>query len=525
LRPSCIAQENIMKSRERRVEVPGSHKDPLQDARPAGPVDNAKLVDVTVRVRAKPGSDLDRDLATLMAKPAAERKFLTPDELEAKHGADDADFDKIEEFAEDARLSVVRRDPAERSIVLRGTLGALQSAFGAQLEMFHHHTGTFRGRSGSISVPIALKDIVVSVHGLDDRPLRRTRRQLEPKADAPNTGASLATRYKFPTSTDGTGQCIAFIELGGGYRSAEIARYLLSIGVTHKPRLSAVSVNGAHNSPSSSDSDDGEVVLDVEVAGAAAPGARLAVYFANNTDRDFVDAVLRAVHDKTRKPSAISISWGGPESTWTDQSRGAMDDAFKAAALLGITVCAAAGDHGTNDEARGPSGIRVDYPASSPYVLSCGGTDIRGQKEVTWNDGDGWATGGGISTKYPLPAWQSSANKVLSLQTHKPGRGVPDVAGAATNYDVLVDGDDMVSGGTSAVAPLWAALIARLNQALGRRVGFVNPALYAHAAVGFTDITSGDNAALGAQGYPASAGWDPCTGLGVPNGEALKTKL
>jgi kumamolisin len=509
-----------------RLEISGSHKDPVPDARPAGPVNNAELVDVTVRVRAKPGSNLEGDFESLVSKPAAQRTYLTPEELDATHGAADTDLDKVEEFAEENRLSVVSRDPGQRTITLRGTLGALQMAFDTRLEMFHHQKGTFRGRSGSITVPASLKGVVVGVHGLDNRPLRKTRRRLQSATTAANTGLSLAGRYKFPAGTDGTGQCIAFIELGGGYRASEVRRYVKGLGITKTVHTSAVSVNGAHNSPSSADSDDGEVVLDMEVAGAAAPGARLAVYFANNTDRDFVDAVLAAVHDKTRKPSVISISWGGPESTWTAQSRAAMDDAFRAAALVGITVCVASGDHGTNDEPQGPSAVRVDYPASSPYVLGCGGTDIRGNEEVVWNEGsNGWATGGGISTVYPVPSWQAGANKVPSLATKKPGRGVPDVAGAATNYDIVVDGEEVTSGGTSAVAPLWAALIARLNQGLGRRVGFVNPALYAAGTAAFTDIQGGNNAAVGAPGYPSTTGWDPCTGLGVPIGEALKSKV
>lgn len=508
-----------------RLEVPGSHKDPLPDARPAGPVNNAELVDVTLRVRQKPGSNLEQAFESLVSKPAGERKYLSAEELDAAHGASDADLDKVEEFAEENRLSVVDRNPGKRTITLRGTLGALQMAFETRLEMYHHHNGTFRGRSGSITVPASLKDIVVGVHGLDNRPLRKTRRRLTSRATGANTGLSLAQRYHFPAGTDGTGQCIAFIELGGGYRAAEVRRYVKNLGITKFVHTSAVSVNGAHNTPTSADSDDGEVVLDMEVAGAAAPGARLAVYFANNTDRDFIDAVLAAVHDKTRKPSVISISWGGPEATWTAQSRAAMDDAFRAAALVGITVCVAAGDHGTNDEPRPPSAVRVDYPASSPYVLGCGGTDIRGKEEVVWNDGDGWATGGGISTVYPVPSWQAAVNKVPALGTKKQGRGVPDVAGAATNYDIVVDGEEVTSGGTSAVAPLWAALIARLNQGLGRRVGFVNPALYAARTTGFVDIRGGDNAAVNTPGYPSTAGWDPCTGLGVPNGEALKTKV
>ena len=515
-----------MSQQSNRVELPGSQKEALPDARPAGPIDQDEVVDVTVRVRALPGSNMDRAFAEMLSKPPAARNFLTPEEFEGVHGASDDDFDQVEEFAEEHRLSVVSRHRARRTIVLRGTLGALQAAFGTRLEMFHHRSGSFRGRSGVLSVPAALKDIVVGVHGLDNRPLRKTRRRLEPMVNpAANTGATLAARYNFPAGSDGTGQCIGFIELGGGYRLAEVRRYIKGLGLAKTPRMSAISVNGAHNTPTTADSDDGEVVLDMEVAGAAAPGARLAVYFANNSDRDFIDAVLQAVHDARRKPSAISISWGGPETTWTDQSRAAMDDGFKAAALLGITVCVAAGDHGTNDEPVPPSAVRVDYPASSPYVLGCGGTDIQGSQESVWNDRDGWATGGGISTKYAVPPWQEGVNKVLSLSTKKSGRGVPDVAGAATNYAILVDGEDATSGGTSAVAPLWSALIVRLNQSLGRRVGFVNPALYAAAATGFINISGGDNAAVGVPGYPATAGWDPCTGLGVPIGEALKTKV
>jgi kumamolisin len=513
-----------MKNKNDRVEVPGSRKEVLPEARPAGPVDEKQLVDVTVRVRAKPGSNLDREFEALLAKPLAQRTYLTPEQFEEAHGASDEDFDLVEDFAEEHRLSVVGRDRGHRTIILRGTLGALQSAFGTKLEMYHHRSGSFRGRSGPIEVPASLKDVVVGVYGLDDRPLRRTRRRLESRLGGGNTGTNLAERYAFPGGTDGTGQCIAFIELGGGYRRSEVRRYLESLGIEKTPRMSAISVNGAHNSPTTADSDDGEVVLDMEVAGAAAPSARLAVYFANNSDRDFVDAVLRAVHDKRRKPSAISISWGGPEETWTDQSRSAMDDAFKAAALLGITVCVASGDHGTNDEPRPPTAVRVDYPASSPYVLSCGGTDIRGNEEMVWNEGNGWATGGGISTKYAVPPWQAAANKVASLATKGPGRGVPDVAGAATNYDILVDGEEVSSGGTSAVAPLWAALVVRLNQSLGRRVGFLNPSLYANPGA-FSDIVGGNNGAVSAPGYPATKGWDPCTGLGVPNGQALSKKL
>ena len=141
-----------------------------------------------------------------------------------------------------------------------------------------------------------------------------------------------------------------------------------------------------------------------------------------------------------------------------------------------------------------------------------------------WNDGaQGGASGGGVSTKYPLPAWQKTA-KVPKLGT-KTGRGVPDVAGDAdpqTGYRVRVDGQDQVIGGTSAVAPLWAGLLALCNQRLGKPAGFLNATLYTGAAAraGLHDITVGNNGA-----YKAAAGWDACTGLGSPDGAALLAAL
>src|SRR5487761_598338 len=117
-------------------------------------------------------------------------------------------------------------------------------------------------------------------------------------------------------------------------------------------------------------------MLDIEVAGAIAPAAAIAVYFAPNTDAGFLDAVTTAIHDDVRKPSVISISWGGPESTWTQQAMSAIDQAFQAAATLGITVCVAAGDSGSTDGVSDGSN-HVDFPASSSGVLACGGTSLR----------------------------------------------------------------------------------------------------------------------------------------------------
>jgi len=229
------------------------------------------------------------------------------------------------------------------------------------------------------------------------------------------------------------------------------------------------------------------------------------------------------VHDTTNKPSVISISWGGPESSWTAQSLAALDAACQSAAALGITITVAAGDDGSTD---GGTGNNVDFPASSPHVLACGGTKLVASgatisSEVVWNElaSQEGATGGGVSNVFPLPSWQANAN-VPASSASAGGRGVPDVAGDAdpnAGYTIRVDGETMVIGGTSAVAPLWAGLIAVANQQLGKPVGFVQPALYAaKAATAFSDITQGNNGA-----FSAGPGWDACTGLGSPIAEKL----
>jgi kumamolisin len=271
-------------------------------------------------------------------------------------------------------------------------------------------------------------------------------------------------------------------------------------------------------------------MLDIEVAGSIAPGANIAVYFAPNTDAGFIDAVTTAAHDETRKPSVISISWGGPESTWTSQATSALDEALQAAAVMGVSVCVAAGDGGSSDGVAGGQD-HVDFPASSPHALGCGGTKVEAVagaivSETVWNEealGEG-ATGGGMSAVFALPPWQDGLKTTSAAGVRSPltKRGVPDVCGDAdpeTGYSVRVDGADTVIGGTSAVAPLWAGLIARINASKGGPVGFINPELYAHGA-DLNDITKGDNGA-----FAASVGWDACTGLGSPNGKAIASVL
>jgi kumamolisin len=334
---------------------------------------------------------------------------------------------------------------------------------------------------------------------------------------------------------DGTGQVIGIIELGGGYRPADLEAYFSQIGVK-MPNVTAVSVDRGRNAPSTAQSADGEVMLDIEVTASIAPGAKIVVYFAAGaTDRDFLDAITEAVHDTTNNPSVISISWGGPEAAATESFQTEFDQTLQSAATLGITVTVASGDNGAADE--GPNEwdnkTHVDFPASSPHVLACGATNIQVSgnaidAESVWNqhaadtaDDSFGSSGGGISDFFPVPSYQAQIQQLTDISTGKSGRGVPDVSGdgdPASGYLVRVDGQEFPIGGTSAVAPLWAALIALVNQKLGQRAGFINPLLYANPSA-LHDVIVGDNKVGSAEmGYSATSGWDPCTGLGSPDG-------
>jgi kumamolisin len=458
-------------------------------------------------------------------------------EFAERFGADPDDIKRVEDFAAEHGLEVVEAHTARRTVVVRGRLADLASAFGTELALYESpQVGTFRSRGAVMTVPSNISDAVQSVLGLDDRPTAFPRLRT---ADAPAAGAQatkpgfssaqLAQLYGFPSDTNGTGQTVAIIELGGGYKTADLNHYWSAEGVTPKPKVVAVSVDGGTNSPAGDpNSADGEVALDIEVIGAAAPGARMAVYFAPNTTRGFLDAITTAIHDNVRRPSVVSISWGQAEDApggWSAQSRKAYDQAFQDAAALGVTVTVAAGDDGSADGVTDGQ-AHVDFPSASPYVLSCGGTKLTASAtaitgEVVWHEASGGATGGGVSRFFALPAYQKNAHVPTQHDTHKPGRGVPDVAGdadPATGYRVRVDGKDLIFGGTSAVAPLWAALIARVNAKTGQHAGFVNPKLYAHGVL--RDITQGNNGA-----YKAGPGWDACTGLGSPNGPAVLQAL
>jgi kumamolisin len=512
-----------------RVSFPKSERKTHPGATVAGRTDSQRNISVSVIVKRKNRLDLD----TMIGRHISQQEFSE------KYGADPANFEHLRDFAHKHGLTVDEgaSSLARRTMVLRGPASKMEAAFGVTLNDFEKAGKKFHSYTGTISMLQEYAEPVEAVLGLDNHPIAMPHFRLldkqgkgKPKRHPSQMTSfnppQVAQLYNFPMGPNGAGQTIGILELGGGYNASDLSSYFAGLGIA-EPRVTAVSVDGATNTPNlpSSPSDpnaDGEVALDIEVAGSIAPGANIAVYFAPNTSQGFIDALTTAIHDTANgPPSVLSISWGSAESNWTAQSMTVFDEACQSAVALGITITVASGDNGSSD---GGSGNNVDFPASSPHVLACGGTDLIAangviQQEVVWNDQpQGGASGGGVSSVFPIPPWQMKAN-VPKPPTSGGGRGVPDVAGDAspeTGYNVLFDGQSAVVGGTSAVAPLWAALIALLNQQCGSNIGFANLALYQNAENGFNDITQGNNGS-----YSAGPGWDPCTGLGSPNGNQL----
>jgi len=502
--------------------------------------DKAAAASLTAGTPAPPGSRVTVSVIVRRKKPLQSSHItgktrLTRAQFRASHAADPEAVRLVRAFAKEYSLTVQPGTPApgRRTLKLTGTVASLQRAFGVSLMHKTLNSISCRVRKGDIHLPDELVGYVVAVLGLDNRPQAQPHFRIagqtanlaqgggfaRPHASGGTsyTPVQVGQLYGFPSDVDASSQTIGLIELGGGFRQADITAYFKSLGQT-APKVVAVSVSGGKNSPGDANGADGEVMLDIEVAAAVAPGSRIVVYFAPNTDQGFVDAIGAAVHDTTYNPSVISISWGAAESNWTAQAMNTLDATCQSAAALGVTITVAAGDNGSSDGVSDNQN-HVDFPASSPHVLACGGTNLESSggsitSETVWNDQSGGATGGGVSNVFAVPSWQSGAS-VPKPTSASGGRGVPDVAGNAdpnTGYIIRVDGQTMVIGGTSAVAPLWAGLIALANQQNGKAAGFINPTLYkAKAKPGFRDITDGNNGA-----FKAASGWDACTGFGSP---------
>jgi kumamolisin len=367
---------------------------------------------------------------------------------------------------------------------------------------------------------------------------------------------NLAKLYNFPTTykntagvtkaLDGDGKKIGIIQLGGSYQQSDLDVYFgptQPAGIVRQmPNFQPYTYNVStglfdEGKPefNAEDTDNSEVALDMQIIGALVPKATINIYFGYNVltgTQYFYEAVQQAIFDDC---SVISISWGNTERTATFEKPFFTNlDALFQSATTGqkkITFVVAAGDYGSSDDQTGNP--CVDFPGSSPYVLSCGGTNLLADyskktifQESVWNNKKGGATGGGVSKLFNRPTWQ----KTLAPKLTK--RGLPDVTGHAdpriSPYAVYFQGPLNPAslqgvGGTSATAPLYASLALRLCQAKGSNLGLLQPLVYANVAKVCRDITLGDNDTTPnlSMDFAAVKGWDACSGCGALNGQAL----
>lgn len=497
------------------VELPGSHHAAPAAMRRLGRVPEDQPITVSLYLKPREPQ-----------QPAGDARPSRDDLRKRREESHADDLARIAAFARDEGLTVVAQDAARRLVRLSGPARTLERAFGTEISHYEAPGGAvYRGREGALHLPATLGDRVVAVLGLDTTPIATPklvphRGTAKPRGHLPTEVAAL---YGFEGAR-AAGQCVGIIELGGGYTAADNAAAFGAMGLD-VPEVIAVSVDGTENNPDDGSGANGEVALDIQVAGGVAPGARLAVYFAPNTSQGFADAITQAVHDQDNRPSALSISWGSAEDGWSGQAIAAMHQAFEDAATLGVSVFAASGDALATDGER-DGAAHVDYPASDPLVVGCGGTHITVahgaiSHETAWKS-NGGGTGGGVSALFAKPAYQDGID-VPPAPAKAGGRGVPDVAGSAdpdSGYRIVTGGQTGLVGGTSAVAPLWAGIAAVLNAARTAPLGDPHRAFY-QASAGFRDVTSGNNRS-GRIGFDAAPGWDPCTGLGSPVGAALR---
>lgn len=571
------------------IAIDGSLRNPVPGAKLLQASDPTQKIKVSIYLRPNPNppADLTGKVDDQSLLLPGKRKYLSDDEFKTLYGASSQDMDKVKAWAATKKLSVVSQNAEQRKIEVEGTIANISDAFGVELNDFEHpELGHFRGRSGKVSIPEDLYGIVDGVFGLDTRPIGKPRlrrshlasvswqdtatRTVAKKAKtqtgfpgpaSPITGAFFPTQvawlYDYPANTDGTGQNIAVFAFNGeispdiksdprgGYDPKALENYYSKVLGQPVPKITDVVIAGPGNNPgpdtkaSSKQGDStGEVMLDLCIVGAAAPGAHIFVYFTQFNSKGWVDALSDAIGGNNNI-SVISISYGNaekdPNSLWTLMEVHVVNTALQAAMAKGITICVSSGDDGAFDG--GGKIAEVDFPASSPFVLSVGGTKLAAStgnspaitSETVWNElfQDEGASGGGVSVVFSKPSYQNSVKvPTSSTPPHFVGRGVPDVSAVGdpeTGVVVMhIDGKRLESiGGTSASAPLWACLIARINQSLGARCGFLNPLLYGKLSKStLRDITTGDNGI-----YQAQKGWDACTGFGSPGGKSLLNAL
>jgi len=528
---------------------------------------------------------------------------LTIEELAEVNAPSGEHVDLVRDFASDHGLDVVEVSATRHDVLLRGSVEALDRAFGVRQGLFAHPGGHYRAHEDEIALPPELAQVVHSVFGLDEIPRRRS--QHVPASSGPSTMSipDIVRHYDFPV-VDGTPPRVAVLE-SGGYHPSDLDAFFGGLGVS-VPVIRDVCIadssgNAAKNEPLAEDvlgamakawtltasfrelgeaakealeakgqlpedrdeakkllmatigafTETAEVTMDIQVLGGIVPTAEMDVYFTDMSAdgwRRAIYAMLGAPYggdEAQPMPAVLSISWGESESGWGGVRQvEAIHHALQAAGRRGMTVCCSSGDWGSRNTSApakaepGQSpvpGHNVNFPASSPSVLACGGTLIAGTGDSAWKEtvlGKLMASGGGMSGLFPRPAYQGD------LKTPEPadtwladggdsfgGRWIPDVAANAafeSGVELVMGGEPYAGGGTSAATPIWAGLMAMVAAAMGKPLGPVSAAFYG-LHQGLRDVAEGDNDVSGTEpaAYPATEGWDPCTGLGVPDGSSL----
>lgn len=496
-----------------RVPIPKTNRVKWPNSSLAGTLTSDADVLLTAWLRPKSGGALDIDrVHALGATPPLRRTYAQRGMLRAQTDADAADLDRFHTYCSAHGISVM--ESHWRSVVIGGPLERLIDAFGADVAIFADGEGKhFRHRSGPLHAPPEIASTLHGIFGLHQWPGSQRLGALQEHV-TPLSAQDVCARYGFPDG-DGSGQTIAVVQFRGEFKSDDFERCMRAQGsAAALPLLKRVDDAALEHEIQTV--KDLEAALDSQIVGALAPGARIVIYQAPDDERGFLDAIRTALFDEEYTPSILSISYGWPEHLWTPAALDVLDELFTAAALLGVSVFCSAGDNGAELDAAGKP--HVVAPASHPFAHACGATTIVAgvEQETAWEK-----TGGGFSERFDVPPWQDVAKAAAARGGVAAGRGVPDVAAQELpGYSVYLDGVALAMGGTSAVAPFWAALTARFNQRLGVSCGLYSPLLYDAREKLFRDVTEGSNGR-----FQACAGWNPCTGLGVPLAGAIETAL
>ncbi len=487
---------------------------------------------------------------------------LTSQQVAEQYGASQVNAAAVEQYLQGQGFVYIGEEPDGLALSFEGTAAQVDSAFRTQLENY-----TYEGQKGylpsaGLSVPAALQGMVTGILGLDSllQPVSMLKLEGAVKGssfDALNhTALEMQTAYHvtplYQNGYDGQGETIA-VATWAEYDPNDVLAFDGQMGLpqnqfVNKAPFQVIDPQGYADQQTGQD----ETSVDVEWSHAFAPGAQQEVAVgdlgppkAQDFELSLYDvysALAAGTSDPSTglvTPNVITTSWGYPEWEAPPETNQVLDELFASIAAQGITMFAAAGDGDVQD-------MNVIFPASDPYMLGVGGTQVALNQDGTIAAEKAWgqapfnqfytASTGGYSTQFSAPPWALSAQESYSPSSlitpsapYLPGmRGVPDVSLNAFGYLGAYQGAWYGFLGTSLGAPSWAGIYADMDQMAkaqtgGAGLGFVAPALYSvagQASSPFHDITSGTNGQ-----WNAGPGWDPVTGLGTPDVAALAQDL